>query len=861
MKLKLLNHNEEWIDNIEVTEPKITEEVNGEDVLEFETAEEVKKGYRLLLKRRSGEWKEYIVSDYKRTKDHEGMIFEVFAESSFYETLGDYIEEERVRNATATVALTKALQHSRWEVGTVENFGLGTTTLYHMSVKEAVQKNILDTYKCEFRTRIEVAGNRVTRRYIDLVHTIGHDTGKRFVYNKDMWEIKKTVAKDDIVTALYGYGKGEEVGDGFGRRITFASINGGRAYVENDEARILYGRNSANGKEHFKGFVCFDDVEDKEELKRLTEKELEKRSKPNISYTATVDDLSRYGLEHEGVGVGDRVLIIDKEDGLRLSARVLKYVDYLDDTESNEITLGNFRSNLASEYAKQLEFINKFREKQGIWDRAGMFDKDGLKADFLKNLVEEMNIRMNNSGGYVYISDDGQGLITYDKPIDQNPTMAIQLVGGGFRIADGKKPDGTWNWKTFGDGHGFVADLIVAGMLKGGNVEFNLTDGTLLIGSSAEDYHLWWDGSKLWIKGDGVDLTANDTITGMQSRITQTASEIKTEVKNVDGRVTQISQTVEGVKTTAQNAQSKAEQALTADGYTRRIANNASNAASEAKQTAENVEWKFQNYSPDRVKYSSTYALTPSECYIAYNGRKTFQVSTYSGEVTLGGYGAYLKASDDRIEVKGLRTEGNLTLLGDIIMNGSHFYNGGLAIYFNAGTTYPIEMHQGVECMKGLYVHGAKSAVQVTSDGLRAVYCYETADNYFGDMGFGTLDENGECLVPIDPVFYDLVNTKNSYLVQLNKESPGELYTAEKNPSFFIVKGEPGMKFSWEIKAKRKNHELKRLDRVDEIKASVGQAEEKELVKELEQPSVIEELLIEEGDRFENSNWSNDHEA
>ncbi len=79
--------------------------------------------------------------------------------------------------------------------------------------------------------------------------------------------------------------------------------------------------------------------------------------------------------------------------------------------------------------------------------------------------------------------------------------MAIQLLGGAFRIANSKLPNGEWNWRTFGDGNGFVADAFIGGLLKGGKVHFDLTNGTLLIGDSVEDYALFWDGSKLNIKG------------------------------------------------------------------------------------------------------------------------------------------------------------------------------------------------------------------------------------------------------------------------------------------------------------------------------------------------------------------------
>ncbi|HZJ87239.1 MAG TPA: hypothetical protein VFC75_03350, partial [Erysipelothrix sp.] len=76
-----------------------------------------------------------------------------------------------------------------------------------------------------------------------------------------------------------------------------------------------------------------------------------------------------------------------------------------------------------------------------------------------------------------------------------------------------------FNWKTFGDGDGFVADLIVAGALQGGKVKFDLTNGTFLIGESTEDYLIYFDGTNLnfaqgreytWEDIDADNKTWND---------------------------------------------------------------------------------------------------------------------------------------------------------------------------------------------------------------------------------------------------------------------------------------------------------------------------------------------------------------
>ena len=187
--------------------------------------------------------------------------------------------------------------------------------------------------------------------------------------------------------------------------------------------------------------------------------------------------------------------------------------------------LGNFIPNITDAWNEQEKHINNFRGKQGVWDRSQIIGNDGtINAQFLNNLVDELNTKMNSLGGYVYLSEDGKGLTTYDKPIDQNPTMAIQLLGGAFRIANSKNSDGTFSWRTFGDGNGFVADSFIGGLLKGGKVHFDLTNGTLLIGNSTDDYKLWFDGDNLHIKLG--DKTIEETIIEIKQGTADIASDV-----------------------------------------------------------------------------------------------------------------------------------------------------------------------------------------------------------------------------------------------------------------------------------------------------------------------------------------------
>lgn len=501
MNILLLDRDENLIDYIDIFDPEDEESLNADSTLTFSTFyKNIEKGYRILYQDRLNEWHEYIIQSIKNKHNSSDDIFlEVYAENSFYETLGDYIEDKRPRNSTATNALSEALATSRWEVGVVENLGLNTTSFYRCSVKDAVQNKIVKVWDGEFSTSIKVEGNKIVSRKVNIFKKRGDDHGKRFVYGKDIHEIEKVVNEEDIITALYGFGKGEEIEEtgGHGRRIDFADINNGKKYVENNAARLKYGRNSDKGKVHVFGKIEFDDITDKGELLTKTKEELEKASTPKITYNATVEDLAKYGFEYEGVKLGDTVTIIDEELGLRLKARVVKLVKNLDNSSADKITLGNFVETTNDLFIEAYRKINDFRNKEAIWDSASKKIQDGIDAEFLNNIIDKINTEINNSGGYVYISKDGKGIITYDKPLDQNPTKAIQLMGGSIRIANKKKSDGTWDWRSFGTGDGFVADEIITGILKGGNVKWNLNDGTFLIGESEDNYLLKFDGSTL----------------------------------------------------------------------------------------------------------------------------------------------------------------------------------------------------------------------------------------------------------------------------------------------------------------------------------------------------------------------------
>jgi len=559
VRFRLFDKNEIYKGNLtNILKAEREEELNGKHILETtilnkeDNAEYIEKKGRLLYKDRLGNWQEFIIRGI--TSPHEDTItMDLYCENSIYELWGDYIEDRRPQNTTANIALGVALEGTRFEVGIVDDLGVSSTNFYHIFAKEAVNK-VAETWNCEIRVRIVVVGNEVTHRYIDLLKRRGAYRGKRYEYSKDLLSITKTVHNDDPVTALYGYGKGEQIGDGYGRRIDFKNVewskaNGdpldkplGQTYISDPNVLQQWGRPNGNGsKTHVFDKVDYDDTEDENQLIIDTYEEYLKRSKLQISYEGKVINLRETeGSEHEGVELGDDVGVIDKEyrPAIRVFARVLRYKEDLLDATNDDVTLANFIKDITSRLKENKKFIDNFRDKSGAWDKADFFDKDGLPSQYLKNLIDELNTKMNTTGGYTYFRE-GKGIEILNKPEDMNPTESMMLGGGYIAIADSKLPNGEFDYKTFGTGAGFTADLIRTGILQGGKVKFDLTNGTLLIGNSVDDYSLLFDGNSLKIRlsnGKTIEQEITDVTNEVTSVKSRTAS-LETNVNSITGRV------------------------------------------------------------------------------------------------------------------------------------------------------------------------------------------------------------------------------------------------------------------------------------------------------------------------------------
>lgn len=243
------------------------------------------------------------------------------------------------------------------------------------------------------------------------------------------------------------------------------------------------------------------------------------------------------------------------------------------------------------------------------------------------------------------------------------------------------------------------------------------------------------------------------------------------------------------------------------------------------------------NLGSGKFKVTSAGALTSTSGQI---GGFTIGSNDLSGSNIrmISGSGSYFESTDGN-QLKAHMESGNVYLYDGYNSSGyerTAIYSHGIQVHSSSGIGTVLSMtvdgEYGFMGTNGMYImgtsqfnyvncwnitaSGTKSRVVETHEyGDRLLYCYETPTPMFGDIGEGTIGEDGLCYVVIDPIFANAINT-SQYQVFLQKYGKGEVCVKLRYADYFIVEGTPNIKFGWEIKAKQRDFEQLRLDKHSE---------------------------------------------
>lgn len=428
-KLMIFNREEEYIGDVkDVIQANQKLEINGEDSLTIETLDNrLEKGYRILYHDRDADkFYEYIIQEKEEYKDGKTIIIDIYADNSISELIGDYIEDKRSINEFASHAIERALEGTRWNMGRFYNGWRGTTTFYRTNARAAISA-IMDEWQLEMETEIEFdKESGKIKRTLHLVYERGQFRNNKLTYTRDIVDIKRKTLTRDVITALYGYGKGEQTeSGGYTRRINFSDINNGKAYVENNEAKELWGRVGNDGnKIHTFAKIEFESIEDKQLLLERTQSELGKLSKPAVSYEISILDFFRLSKsKHNYIELGDTVRVLDRDftPQINFNTRVIEIIRDLVNVENTRITLGEVVKNIAdreSEQDKKIDEINE--EVSSLPDWGDDEDGDGDWGSLPEYERAEDLVKNHPSLGI--------GLSSW---VDVNETDAVSFDGSG----------------------------------------------------------------------------------------------------------------------------------------------------------------------------------------------------------------------------------------------------------------------------------------------------------------------------------------------------------------------------------------------------------------------------------------------
>lgn len=480
------------------------DELSGDDSIDLVVrGNPLSYGQRLVWQDRHGEWREHIVSDLDDYHDGNEITQTIHAENSISELLGEYLVEVEPGDVTASAAVTRCLQGTNWSPGTIDISGSETFSWYHESVHEALQ-DIIETFAAEYQTRVTVSATKVTGRYLDLRQHLGSDKGRLYAFGRNLSSVTRTVSPEGVYTAMYGYGKSLPTeGGGQSRKLTFGSVNGGLDYVADEAAKELYGiPDGHGGKKHAFGQVEFSNVEDANQLKSLTLRQLAISSQPTVTYTMDSVSLAAGGVKDpEDVRKGDTIHVRDPKLGLRITTRVLK-VTYDELNPSNDkITFGTKTPTItakvkaAEKLADQAQItaegaqngVNDLNNRSKEWDDTSDI-VDTAPGEWLQKVMDRLNEEFDAAKTYKFSSFDkgdiwANGPLTADGKPTGDTSAAINLNGLGLRISS-RVENGDFVWTTFGTGEGFTASVINVGTLRCGSNYLNLDTGEMRLALS-----------------------------------------------------------------------------------------------------------------------------------------------------------------------------------------------------------------------------------------------------------------------------------------------------------------------------------------------------------------------------------------
>lgn len=391
----------------------------------------------------------FRIYDYTKTETE----VTAYARHIFYDSAGEMLVDVRPTDKTGQEALDIILSGTKYKAKT--NIKTRSTAYY-------IRKNIMEAIGGDNENSFinRWGGERMYDNFTVIINDrLGGDYGACAEFGRNMTGIEADISIDDVVTRIIPVSYNGHTLEGEEPWIDSPLIgsyaNPRAAVIKFEDVKLL--EDCQEGEEGFSTLELL-----REELKRRCTKEYENGlDKPKVNYkvdlveVANTEDYKDY-KKLTTIGIGDDVLTKDRKLKINVTARCIRLVYDCIEEENAEVELGNFTENYFDKTTSAADIIQKVTREDGTLKAEEVYGKiDAVKAQLKaqRDISQPSEVRA----------------VIFEDLVEGSPTYGAMSIGTmGFCIASERTADGKdWDWKTFGTGSGFYADYICVGQLDG----------------------------------------------------------------------------------------------------------------------------------------------------------------------------------------------------------------------------------------------------------------------------------------------------------------------------------------------------------------------------------------------------------
>lgn len=627
---------------------------------------------------------------------------------------------------------------------------------------------------------------------------IGNDYGVEINYGVSLQDIGLTADETSIVTR----GKPKAFN---GRKLPEIHVDSPLV----DKYRIIYedfiDMDDLKLKEDTQDGDGFDTEEELYEAMRNRMKELYDGGldKPTVSGDVKVAPLEntekyKYVKGLVNIGLGDVVHINYKNIGTDIQSRCIGYDWDILTKKYDNVIIGDEIKNYFNSTSDVSNKVNNIIASNG-----------SVKADSIEGIINGVKTQMKACRDLaqpvpvrVMICED------FDK---DSPSYGAMCFGSmGFMIASERTPDNRdWNWRTFGTGKGFFADLIVAGTMLADRIRGGILESL--------------DGS--------IQLDLTNTSQGIQFK--------KNGKKAIDilGRIIKFYDWDGLGNSIGELFSSRLDGDENVPGIV--LANKLNSYLALGYENDGKV-YSYVRLDKDKIGPTTKAPITVyletdfkgNQLWFGHEINSIYKAVSDNLVVNVkNGFAVVDRESGNHIA---LFRKGRSYFSDDNMMHFDTtpeyfvFYKNGQAYFFKDAVSEAIWSMYDFKCDRKVHVNGDltvvgnKNCVQKTENyGDRLFYCVEDCESYLTDrsMELFTVEKvvtdgivTYERVILLDNIFKEAVRTDMDYTIEIFKQGWGDYRIKEQTKDYFIVESDRyDFTFKYVVTAKKRHFEDERL--------------------------------------------------